>query len=208
MEKVKQRKTKNKTDDRFIFEYNSTLIIVIGMILLISYHYYFGYNKIGTDYRYLILVDILPILSGTIFIFYRSRKIFKSIFKAKNALFVKVIDVVVHFISALLLSYCTLGLVTKITWDYFNLKETRQSKIEHITCKISKVIIGVGRRGPEIEFLYNGGFEKLPINYDSYSECSQLTAEVELDIKKGIWDTYVVENYHIKQTDSKSMEIF
>jgi hypothetical protein len=198
MEKVMQRKTKNKTDDRFILEYNSTLIIVIGLILFIFYGYCFGYSKIGTDYRYLIFINILPLLSGTLFIIYRSRKIIKSIIKAKNALFVKTIDIVVHFISVLLLSYFTLGLVTKITWDYFNLKEARQSKIEHISCKITKVIIGVGKHGPEIEFLYNGRIEKLPINYDSYSECSQLTAEVELDIKKGIWDSYVVENYRIK----------
>jgi hypothetical protein len=203
-----QKKNKNKTDDGFVFEYNSTLITVIGLILFVFYGYYFGYNKIGTDYRYLIIINILPLLSGTLFIIYRSRKIIKSIIKVKNALFVRVINIVMHFISALLLSYFTLGFVSKITWDYFNLKEARQSEIEHISCKITKVIIGVGKHGPEIEFLYNGKTEKLPINYDSYSECSPLTAEVELDIKKGIWDSYVVENYRIKQTDSKSIEKF
>lgn len=197
-----QRKTKNKTDKRFISDYNSTLITVVGLILFAFYDYYFGYNKIGTDYRYQLFINILPSLSGTLFIIYRSRKIIKSGIKAKNALFLKVISIFSHFITALLLSFCTLGLVTKISWDYFNRKEARQSQIEHITCKITKVIIGVGKHGPEIEFLHNGRTEKLPINYDSYSECSQFESEVQLDIRKGIWGSYVVEYYQLKQTDS------
>ncbi|SEP58211.1 hypothetical protein [Flavobacterium urocaniciphilum] len=193
-------KTRQKKRQAFLNKYFMT---AVGLFLL--YYIFIESHYIGTDIRYEVFVFWIPVLTGIFvsikFNFFQVdwNDIISDLKKEKNY-FYKIIT-----IPTLVLMYFIFGVImfwmpSNIIWDIANKIEASNNKIEVFQftvkefCKTSK--------GPDmILFYFKNNLESIHVDSQSikpYLDKNPKNYKVEIDVKKGLWNHYILESWDIR----------
>ncbi|WP_310559240.1 hypothetical protein [Flavobacterium sp.] len=95
----------------------------------------------------------------------------------------------------------TFGFSANLIWNYFNKVETNKNQIEVFNLKINAFRRTTGKGGSNcIIFPFKGNQEVIKISYDNikpYLNQNSNDYILVLDVRKGIWDYYKLENWDI-----------
>ena len=83
---------------------------------------------------------------------------------------------------------------------YVNKRKANQSIVETINCHVTKINSGTSRTSPNIYFEFKGKTERINIDhqtYGQYFDANPKSLELQLDIKEGIWNYYIIDNWKI-----------
>jgi hypothetical protein len=177
-------------------------IIFLGLALsFIIYWTCFRINIIGHDYRYFIYIFLIPTVSGIIILGYIKREfLFKRLNEAKGV-FQKGFLILLYLLQGFMFSYFSIGLVANIVWDYSNKKTADYYSAETIKCHLIDIYSGTSKMSPSISFIFMGKHEILKIDHATYRQYFKSKPEnldVQLEIRKGIWNYYIIDDFVIK----------
>lgn len=180
---------------------NKNFIILVGLIaLFVVYRSYFRIPTIGSDFRYLLIVFLLPTVLGIIILGFIKRDFLISQLRDAKGIFQKGFLIFLYIIQGFLFSYLSIGVVASVIWDNFNKKTADLNSIEIIDCKIEKINSGTSKTSPNIYLLFHLKSESIPIDHETYRKYydSKLTdLKLQLSVRKGIWNYYVLDEWEI-----------
>ena len=199
-------KTKQKKREEFQYKYLMATI-AIGVI----YHFFFESYSIGSDTRYDVFVFWLPVIIGLILIVSFNvlsidwNDILPTIKKERN-IFYKIIYfpflVLMHFMLSIIIFW----IPADIIWDNFNRMESNKNQTETYITKADKFQRSTGRSGSnKIYFSFKGKSESIRTSFKDikpFLEKNPNDYEVIVDLKKGIWNYYVLQSWDIKEVSN------
>lgn len=185
-------------EKRTIKRYTYLLYIFIPIFLVHSF--FFEVKTIGLDNRYYLYVIFIPLVVGIIANTLLAKKfMIKNYASARNAS-IKFISIQCYIILILLSSLLSIVEPTIIAWDIINNYKAKDNYLEQYDCKI----ISINRRkNPGYKFLFNNKIENISANNDEIKNIDMnhlSNYSITIEIRKGIWDSYIVEGWHINQT--------
>lgn len=190
------QKRRKKSQDKFIYA------AFWGCILLfIAFHYYKPLT-IGNDIKYNIFIVILPILAGlSIFYFYRHQILdAKAVASVKN-IWHKLAYAVAFTVVIALLSFMSLGLIANIIFDISNYYSAKNNREQEVIIPIDEFHKGKGRRAShKIYFTFEDNKESIAVSrnsIDRYIAESNTHKRIKLNLRKGLWNHYIVENWDV-----------
>lgn len=195
-------KTKQKKREDFQYKYLMTTLI-IGVI-----HYYFlESHYLGSDTRYYLFVFWTPVVVGSILMVRYNilsidwKDILLTIKKDKN-IFYKIIYVPFLFLMHFMLSIMIFWIPSNIIWDSINKIESNKNLIETYTIKVDNFHRSTGKGGSnQIQFIFKGENERIKVSYQDikpYLNQNPNDFQVIIDVKKGIWNYYVLQSWDIE----------
>ena len=191
----KKRTFKNKEKK---LEKKHYAILIVLMLTFVFLNIFDNTIVIGEDFRFSILTIILPLTVGTIvLIFYRKEFLVIKFSNEKNKL-VKGFMIVFYLTEALLVSFLALAYPSQFILTQINKKISSNSSPEIIVCKVANFF--EDRRGSSINFKYNNNLERIKVSHKEmkiYINKNPDNFILELTVKKGIWNTYVVQKFEI-----------
>ena len=195
MEKQKLTKNEKKIDKR-------NYIILIGLVLVyVIYRSYFKLDTIGHDYRYFLIVLLLPTTSGIIILGYLKREFLIDKLNESKGVFQKGLLILLFLVQGFIFSYFSVGFVADAIWNHLNKKTADTSSAEIISCELTGIYSGTSKSSPKVYFEFHGKPEHLTIDHKTYGQyfTSKLKdLEIQLKIRKGIWNFYIIDNWEIK----------
>lgn len=173
--------------------------ILIGLMLVfISLYTIDNTLIIGEDFRFPLFTLFLPLIIGiVILIFYRKEFLIVQFSNEKNN-WVKSFMLVFYFTEAFLVSFLAFVYPSQFIITQINQKISSSNPSENITCNIEKFFDK--RRSTTIDFKYNNNWEHIKISRDEmkhYINENPKKYILELTVKKGFWNTYVVQTWEI-----------
>ncbi|WP_120274789.1 hypothetical protein [Mangrovibacterium diazotrophicum] len=179
-----------------------TISILIGLVIIwVLYRKFLEPETIGGDSRFYIFVFLIPTLLGIIILGFIRIRFLREKWNESKSLIAKIPLVLLYIVQGFLFSYLSIGLTSMGIWDYLNQRNASQSVSETVDCQIIKINSGTSRTPPNINFEFMGKEERINIDagvYGQYFETNPNTIELQLTIKKGIWDYYIIERWKIK----------
>lgn len=210
MKKYKSKTTNNtqqKKRENIQYKYFMTTI-VIGVI----HYYFFESHYIGSDNRYALFVFWLPVLVGLVLIVRLNilsidwNDILPTIKKEKNIL-LKIIYLPFLFFVHFILSVIIFWIPSNIIWDSINKLESDKNQIETYTLKINDFHHSSGKGGSNrIRFRFKGENESIKTSFQDikpYLNKNPDDFKVIIDLKKGIWNYYLIESWDIKEVPNQ-----
>lgn len=200
-------KTKEKKREEFQYKYLMATI-AIGVI----YHYFFESYSIGSDSRYDVFVFWLPVTIGLLLIVRFNvlsidwKDILPTIKKEKN-IFYKIIHIPFLILMHFMLSVIIFWLPANIIWDTLNKIESNKNPVETYIIKADEFHRSTGRRSSnKIYFTFKGKTESIRTTYEdikSFLDKNPNNFRVIIDVKKGIWNYYVLQSWDIKEVSNQ-----
>jgi hypothetical protein len=160
---------------------------------------------IGEDFRFPLFTLFLPLIIGiVILIFYRKEFLIAKFSNEKNN-WIKSFMVTFYLTEALLVAFLALAYPTQFILTQINRKVSSSNSTEIIKCEVAKFFDK--RRSTTIDFKYENNWEQIRISHDEmkpYINEDPKKYILELTVKKGMWNTYIVQTWelHIKQKTS------
>lgn len=199
----KINKTREKKREEIYYKY------LIATILVGVIHYYFiESDYIGGDYRYDLFVFWIPVIVGLFLIVKFNillidwNDILPDIRKEKN-IFYKIIYLPFLFLIHFMLAVMLFWIPSNIIWDGINKIESNKNVIETYTLKVYDFHHSTGKGDSNrIRFTFNGEKESIKTSYQDiipYLDKNPDDFEVTIEVKKGIWNYYILESWDIKE---------
>jgi hypothetical protein len=180
---------------------NLNYIILVGLVVLfVVYRSYFKTETIGSDFRYFLIVFLIPTVLGILILGIMKKEFLKTIFKESRGSLLKGFLIFLYVVQGFLFSYLSVGLLANVIWDNLNKKTADLNSIEIIDCKIKKINSGTSKTSPNIYFLFNDKSERISIDHETYGKYygSKLTdLKLQISVRKGIWSYYVLDEWKI-----------
>ncbi len=168
------------------------------MVIGIVQYYFFDPTTIGHDNRYTLYVFLLPTLIGILALaFYRKDFLLHKL-TISEKLIGKFLIIIFYIIQGFLFSFLSIGLISKLTFNYINNDIAKQNQTKIITCKITRFWSG---RRPSINFKYGNRSDKFRVNYKTIKEYEDKQPDnfkLEIKARKGLWNYYLVDDWTIK----------
>jgi len=175
--------------------------IFIGLLIaFLLFQMFIKSVTIGNDNRFFIYIFLLPTFFGLIILGIYRINFLKNEYKKLKNLMEKTIFVFLYVIQGFFFSYLSIGLTTDIVWDNLNKKKANSSLNETINCRITKINSGTTRSEPNIYFTFQDNDENISIDRETYGQFYRSnpdTLELQLNIRKGIWNYYIVDDWKI-----------
>lgn len=172
-------------------------ILLILLVLNVIYNLFFKPAYIGHNIKYTLFITVLPVVLGLLALFYYRKQYLTNWFIKENNKIVLTYGMCFFSIQGILVSYLSLGLISRITFDSISKHEAYQHISETISCPIDKIHTS---RSPSIYFRYNGRIECISVNYkeiEQYANTSAASYQIQISARKGIWDQYILEKWAI-----------
>lgn len=176
-------------------------IILVGLIVLfVVYRSYYKVQTIGSDPRYLLIVFLIPTVSGMVILGIIKREFLKSRLNQAKGILQKGFLILLFLIQGFLFSYLSIGLLANMFWDNLNKKTADLSPTEIIDCKITSINSGTSKSSPGINFILHNKHDRLTIDHETYgknfdTKLSDLSLRIA--VRKGIWDYYILDDWKI-----------
>lgn len=192
--KIKTGKTYTEKLDKIHYK------LFIGFAVLYLLHAIFIEEKtIGHDDRYTWYIFAAPTVIGALLLVLYQWKFGGDFFsKRLNGFTELAVGFLLAVIAACMCSYLIFGNLANITWEYINKREANKRMPVAFYCPITRFDNG---KHEAIEFTFNGEYESIRVSYKSikpYLEVNPKDYELELIVRKGIWNYYVVKDWNIK----------
>jgi len=176
--------------------------------LMLVYIFLYTINDtiiIGKDFRFPLFSIYFPLIIGfMILFFYRKEFLIIKLLSEKNN-WIKLLMVVFYFIEGLLVSFLALAYPSQFILTQINQKISSSNPIEIVQCDIANFFDK--RRSSTVDFKYGNNWEQIRISHAKmklYINEDPNNFTLELTVKKGIWNTYVVQKFEI-HTKQKSL---
>ncbi len=198
---MKKNKLKKKTIDKI----NDTLFFIFCLIGII-YFLFFQSVTIGGDYKYFVYVFLIPTLIGFFitakFTFFSKswKSIFNDLHKEKY-LILKFIYPFLLIITNFIFSYIFFGNSANIIWDTINKLESEKNKAEKYFLPITKIYTSYKYKD-KIRFVFLNKEESISVKYSEIKPFLNKNTDnlkIEIKVKKGIWNYYILESWEIKE---------
>lgn len=177
--------------------------ILIGLILVFIFLYNINNTLvIGKDFRFPLFTCFLPLIIGIIILFFYRKDFLITRFSVEKNNWVKSFMVLFYFTEALLVSFLALAYPSQFILTQINRKISSNNPTEIIQCDVAKFFDR--RRSTTIDFIYENNWEHIKI---SHAEIKPYINEepkkyfLELSVKKGILDTYIVQEWKIHKKE-------
>ena len=203
MRKVKpkfQNKTKQKKRDAILYRSFMTAIAVF-----VLYHIFIESHLFGSDYRYNLFVFWIPTLIGFFIalkfnLFQFDWKECISDIKKETNFFYKIFTIpfiiLAHFVFAVIMFW----MPSNIIWDALNKMESKNNKLEVFFIPVNQ--FSTSSKGADrIYFYFKNELESIPVPYQDikpYLDKNPSNFKVEIDVRKGLWNHYVLESWDIR----------
>lgn len=203
MKKIKpkfQNKTRQKKRDAFLYRSFMTAIAVF-----VLYHTFIESHYFGNDYKYDLYVFWIPTLFGFFIalkfnLFQIPWKEYITDLKKEKNFFYKFFTIpfliLAHFVFALIFFW----MPSNIVWDVLNKMESQKNSIEVFSAPVKQ--FATNSKGPDkIYFYFKNNLESLGVDYQvikPYLDKNPSNYHVEIEVRKGIWNYYVLESWDIK----------
>ncbi|MCW1148445.1 hypothetical protein [Flavobacterium lacisediminis] len=196
---------KNKLNKKTIDKINDALFFIFCLTGII-YFLFFQSVTIGGDYKYFIYVFLIPTLIGFFLIarFTFFAKSWKSIFNdllKEKYLILKFIYPFLLITSNFIFSYIFFGNSANIIWDTINKLESKKNKTEKYFLPITKIYTSYKYKD-KIRFVFLNNEESISVKYSEIKPFLNKNTDnlkIEIKVKKGIWDNYILESWEIKE---------
>lgn len=200
-------KSKQKKREDFHYKYFMTTIFV-GVIhyIFVESHY------IGSDNRYDLFVFWIPVLIGLVLVVKFNILLIEwnnvlPTFKKEKNIFLKIIYFPFLFLVHFILSVIIFWIPSNIIWDGINKMESNKNQIETFTLNVTDFHHSTGKGGSnKIRFSFKGERESIRTSYQTikpYLEKKPDDYQVVIEVKKGIWNYYVLQSWDIIQTSTQ-----
>lgn len=168
------------------------------LVVNVIYHVFFEPVYIGHNIKYTFFITVLPIVLGSPALFYYRKQYLTNWFLNENNKIVLTYGMFFFSIQGILISYLSLGLIARITFDSTSKYVADQNISETITCSVDRFWT---KRSPySINFTFNGRNERIPVNYkavEKYANTSSESYQIQISARKGVWDYYIVDKWAV-----------
>ena len=185
-------------EKRYLKRYTYLLYIFIPIFLV--YSFFFEKKTIGLDIRYYLYIIFIPFLVGAIVnILFAKNFMIKNYASAKNAS-IKFLSIQLYILFIVFSSFLCFVEPTIIVWDILNNNKVKENYLEQYDCKIISIN---KRKYSSCSFLFNNKIETFSTH--CYSKIKDIDMNhlsnytITIVIRKGIWDSYIVEEWYIKE---------
>ena len=192
MRKTKVQQSK-KVDKKLYY------ILVIVAIVGYVYTYFISPKTIGLDYRYTLVVNLMPILIGVIILAYLRRSFLISNFLESKKIGIRIFMVCWFTVQGILFSFFSFGLVAKMIWDYTNFLTTKNKVTFTIDCPVDRFWCG---KKCKIEFYYKKNYEYIEVSKSTLNFINDIKEEdyyLKLKGKSGCWNCFIVEEWSVEE---------
>lgn len=177
-----------------------TAFIGCGILFVLLYMY--KPLTIGSDFRYTIFVDIVPIVAGMVlFVIYHKRLINADALRAVKSIWKKIASFCILLFVISLFSYLTIGIIPRLIFEFTNYKTAKKNTVQEIVLPVDKFKKGSGRRETHTVFFYfNNKREKIRVDRATIVKFQAEAAtknKIKLHLREGIWNHYLVEEWDI-----------
>jgi len=194
-----QHKKKQTKGGNFLFKSFIALIIIF-----VLYSLFIESSYIGKDYRYNIFVFWIPILIGlfiaiTFNILGLDYKKIYSELKKERKIYIKIIYILLINFVLFMFSIIMFWIPSNIIWDILNKIESQKNKVEVVSIPVEKFT--KSRQSNKIYFKFNNHTESIKVSSKRINQLIDKNPNnyiVEIGVKKGIWNYYVVDYLNIK----------
>lgn len=178
---------------------------IIASALFVIHYKFIESNYIGSDYRYNLFVFWMPTLIGFFItikydVLQIDWKYFYSKLKEEKKFHIKIFVFVFMHIALFLFSAIMFWMPCNIIWDVLNKRESKKNKLEVFFIPVEKFSRS-SKSSDRIYFYFENEIESIPVNYNDikpYLDKNPRNYKVEIDVRKGIWNHYVLESYDIR----------
>ena len=173
-------------------------LLVFALIFCIVNLVFIESETIGHDEKYEIYIFWLPIIVGIFFFgIYRKDFLIRKYLSFKET-YAKIYVIGFYFIQGILVSYLSFGQIASVIWNCINKFEAKKNPTEIITCKVTGFYT---KKNPTVSFNFKNQTEVFNVssetNRDNYDR-NPKDYELEISVKKGIWNYYIVEHWKLK----------
>ena len=199
----KLNKTKQKKLEEIRYRY-----LIATMVIGLFYYMFIESQYIGGDIRYDFFIFWIPVLIGLIliikfnFLSVQWNEIFPTLRKEKNV-FLKIIYLPILFLKHFIISVIFFWIPSSIVWDCVNKIESNNSPIESHVLTVYDFHSSSGRTGSnKIRFKFRDKTESIKTSYkdiEPFLEKNPDNFQVIIEVKKGIWNYYILESWEIKE---------
>ena len=199
----KPNKTKQKKHEEIRYRY-----LIAAMVIGLFYYMFIESKCIGGDIRYDFFIFWIPVLSGLIliikfnFLSVQWNEIFSLLRKEKN-FFLKIIYLPILFLKHFIVSVIFFWIPSNIVWDCVNKIESKKSLIETYVLTVYDFHSSSGRTGSnKIRFKFKDEIESIKTSFkdiEPFLEKNPDNFKVIIEVKKGIWNYYILESWEIKE---------
>ncbi len=202
MRKIKpkfQNKTKQKKIDAILYRSFMTLIAVF-----VLYHMFVESHYLGSDYRYDVFVFWIPTLIGFFIalkfnLFQIDWKDCISDLKKETNFFYKFFTIPFLILAHFMFAVIFFWMPSNIIWDGLNKIESQKNRIEVFILPVKQ--FSKTSKGPDkIYFDFKNDLESIKVDYQTikpYLDKNPSNYKVEIEVRKGIWNYYIVDSYDI-----------
>lgn len=170
------------------------------MFISVSMYSFYDITTIGDDYRYFLFVFTVPITLGMIILGLIRLNRIKETLSEENSIFVKIALAGFLILKGFLISFASFGVVAHISWVKLNKNTIKQSPKEYINCQVYRLTSGTSKMAPSVHFYFLDSEESIHINsktHRKYFETDPQLLTLQLQLREGIWNKYVVDNWKI-----------
>lgn len=199
----KKNKTKQKKREEIQYQF-LIAVIAVGFI----YYFFFESEYIGGDYKYDLFVFWIPVIVGLLLIVKFNilsidwNDILPTLKEEKN-IFSKIIYLPLLFLLHFFLAVMYFWIPANIIFDVFNKIESNNNIIETYTLKVDEFHHSSGRSGSTlVRFTFKDKKERIKVSYKDikpYLDKNPDDFQVKIEVKKGIWNYYILETWDIKE---------
>ncbi len=199
----KLNKTKQKKYEEIRYRY-----LIASMVIGLLYYMFIESQYIGGDKRYDFFIFWIPVLIGLIliikfnFLSVQWNEIFPTLRNEKNV-FLKIIYIPILFLKHFIISVIFFWIPSNIVWDCVNKIESYKSPIETYVLTVYDFHSSSGRTGSnKIRFKFKDETESIKTSYkdiEHYLKKNPEDFQVIIEVKKGIWNHYILESWEIKE---------
>lgn len=184
--------------------------IFLGFVFFnIIYFLFFEKKLFGTDVKYYIFIFGIPIILG--FIFSSKHNIFgvswKEMFfeiKKRNNFFIGIYNLVLFFLGNIVFSYLTFGFLANVSWNSINVYQSNKNRIEKYYLPVEGFHRKKGKGIDMIFFRFKNHHESIKVKYQTmepYLDKQSNDYKIVLEVRKGIWNHYVLENWDLEKNN-------
>ena len=196
-------KTKQKKKDEILYKYFITAIVIFSL-----YHLFIESHYLGSDCKYDLYVFWIPTLLGFFIalkfnLFQIDWKCCISDLKKEKNFFYKFFTIpfliLAHFVFALIMFW----MPSNIIWDAINKIESNNNQIETYVLKVNEFHRSSGKGSANrIRFVFNEKNESIKTSFkdiEPFLEKNPDNFQIIIEVKKGIWNYYILESWKIKE---------
>lgn len=175
------------------------VILISLMLVFVSLRLFDNIIVIGEGPYFSLLTIYLPLIIGIIILAFYRKEFLIIKFSNESSNWVKSFMIIFYFAEALLVSFLALAYPSEFLLNKINQKISNNNPTETIKCNIEKFFDK--RRSTTIDFKYKNNWEHINISHEKmklYINENPDNFILELTIKKGLWNSYIVQTWKIQ----------